>query len=153
MEQDLGTKLDWVAVDHFNTGHPHTHVVLRGKNDRGTDLVIAREYIAHGLRERAIDIVNLDLGPRTDLEISERLRGDVNEERLTVIDRRLIRDMDTGRLVNASEADTFQQSLRVGGLQHLGRLAFASHIGGPRGQRDRKRVARGKSGDNRYYPA
>src|SRR3546814_10493286 len=80
---------------HFNTGHPHTHVVLRGKNDRGADLVIAREYISHGLRERAIDIVNLDLGPRTDLEISERLRGDVNEERLTVIDRRLIRDMDT----------------------------------------------------------
>src|SRR3546814_10640107 len=44
MEQDLGTKLDWVAVDHFNTGHPHTHVVLRGKNDRGDDLVLVREY-------------------------------------------------------------------------------------------------------------
>jgi hypothetical protein len=24
MEADLGTKLDWVAVDHFNTGHPHS---------------------------------------------------------------------------------------------------------------------------------
>jgi hypothetical protein len=23
-EKDLGTKLDWVAVDHFNTGHQHT---------------------------------------------------------------------------------------------------------------------------------
>jgi hypothetical protein len=23
MEEDLGTRLDWVAVDHFNTGHPH----------------------------------------------------------------------------------------------------------------------------------
>ncbi|MGV7120811.1 relaxase/mobilization nuclease RlxS [Sphingopyxis sp. 550A] len=130
MEQDLGTKLDWVAVDHFNTGHPHTHVVLRGKNDRGDDLVIAREYISHGLRERAIDIVNLDLGPRTDLEIAERLRGDVNEERLTVIDRQLIRDMDTGRLVSASDADPFQQSLRIGRLQKLGRMALASHIGG-----------------------
>jgi hypothetical protein len=27
MEEDLGTKLDWVAVDHFNTGHPHTHIL------------------------------------------------------------------------------------------------------------------------------
>src|SRR3546814_5831761 len=52
MEQDLGTKLDWVAVDHFNTGHPHTHVVLRGKNDRGTDLVIARDYIASSEERR-----------------------------------------------------------------------------------------------------
>ncbi len=130
MEQDLGTKLDWVAVDHFNTGHPHTHVVLRGKNDRGDDLVIAREYISHGLRERAIDIVNLDLGPRTDLEIEERLRSDVNAERLTVIDRRLIRDMNEVRLVSASDRDPFQQSLRVGRLQKLGRMGLATHFGG-----------------------
>src|ERR1700722_17150602 len=53
MEEDLGTKLDWVAVDHFNTGHPRTHIVLRGKDDRGKDLVIAREYMSQGMRERA----------------------------------------------------------------------------------------------------
>jgi type IV secretory pathway VirD2 relaxase len=35
MEEDLGTRLDWVAVDHFNTGHPHSHVVIRGKDDLG----------------------------------------------------------------------------------------------------------------------
>lgn len=130
MEQDLGTRLDWVAVDHFNTGHPHTHVVLRGKDDRGADLVIAREYISHGLRQRAVDIVNLDLGPRTDLEIEERLRSDVNEERLTAIDRRLIRDMDAGRLVSACDTDPFSQSLRAGRLQKLGRMGLATHVGG-----------------------
>jgi type IV secretory pathway VirD2 relaxase len=76
MEHDLGTKLDWVAVDHFNTAHPHSHVVVRGVNDRGENLLIAREYISHGARQRAIDLVNLDLGPRTDLEIEQRLRSD-----------------------------------------------------------------------------
>src|SRR5262249_899853 len=30
MERDLDTKLDWVAVDYFNTGHPHTHLTIRG---------------------------------------------------------------------------------------------------------------------------
>src|SRR3546814_12146560 len=123
MEQDRGTKLDWVSVDHFNTGHPHTHVVLRGKNDRGTDLVIAREYIAHGHRERAIDIVNLDLGPRTDLEIAERPRSAVNEERLTVLDRRLIRGMDELRLVSASDPDPYQHPLRAGRIQKPGCLS------------------------------
>jgi len=44
MEEDLRTELDWVAVDHFNTGHPHTHIILRGIDDRGQDLVIARDY-------------------------------------------------------------------------------------------------------------
>jgi len=130
MEQDLGTPLDWVAVDHFNTGHPHTHVVLRGKDDRGNDLVIGREYISHGIRERAVEIVNLDLGPRTDLEIEERLRGDVEQERLTAIDRRLIRQMDVARLVSGSDPDPFQQSLRTGRLKKLERMGLASNIVG-----------------------
>jgi len=130
MEQDLATRLDWVAVDHFNTGHPHTHIVVRGVNDRAENLLIAREYISYGARQRAIEIVNLDLGPRTDLEIEERLRSDTNEERLTAIDRRLIRDMGTERLVSASDHDPFQQSLRVGRLQKLGRMGLATHIGG-----------------------
>ena len=72
MEQDLGTKLDWIAVDHYNTGHPHTHIVLRGKDDLGKDLIVAREYLSRGMRERAAELVTLDLGPRTDHEIQSR---------------------------------------------------------------------------------
>ena len=30
MEVDLGTTLDWAAAEHFDTGHPHVHVVVRG---------------------------------------------------------------------------------------------------------------------------
>src|SRR3546814_5524701 len=74
MEADLGTRLDWVAVDHFNTAHPHTHIMLRGVDDTGQNLIIAREYISHGIRERAAALVTLDLGPRTDQEIEARLR-------------------------------------------------------------------------------
>lgn len=130
MEKDLGTKLDWVAVDHFNTRHPHSHIILRGKNDRAADLVIAREYISHGVRERAIDIATLDLGPRTDLEIEARLRADTNEERLTVIDRGLLRDMNDLGIVDAGDADPCRQSLRTGRLQKLGRMGLAAHLGG-----------------------
>ena len=53
MEEDLGTRLDWVAVDHFNTGHPHSHVIVRGRDDQGKDLVIAQDYITDGIRLRA----------------------------------------------------------------------------------------------------
>ena len=35
MEKDLGTDLEWVAVEHHNTEHPHVHVVIRGiRSDR-----------------------------------------------------------------------------------------------------------------------
>src|SRR3546814_20362799 len=72
VEEDLGTKLDWMAVDHYNTGHPHTHIIVRGKDQRGKDLIIARDYISHGLRERAGELVDLDLGPRPDDETEKR---------------------------------------------------------------------------------
>jgi type IV secretory pathway VirD2 relaxase len=134
MEEDLGTKLDWVAADHRDTGHPHSHIMLRGKDDRGENLIIAREYIAHGFRERASAIVSLDLGPRTDLEIEERLRHDVGQERLTSIDRRLTRGMYADRTVSSADRKPFQQSLRAGRLKTLERLGLAADRGGGRWQ-------------------
>lgn len=129
VEQDLGTRLDWVAVDHFNTERPHTHIVLRGVDDRGDNLVIAREYIAHGLRERASELVTLDLGPRTDHEIEARLRHDVDQERLTAIDRRLLRRMDADRTVAATDNDPFQQSVAAGRLRKLKAMDLADEAG------------------------
>ena len=128
MEEDLGTKLDWLAVDHYNTGHPHTHILLRGRDEGGKDLIIARDYITTGMRERAAEIVSLDFGPRSDFEIEDRLRHEVEQERLTSIDRRLIRDMDDAGLVAATDRDAFQQSLRAGRLQKLRRLGLAEEL-------------------------
>jgi len=138
LEQDLGTRLDWVAVDHFNTERPHTHIVLRGVDDRGDNLIIAREYIAHGLRERASELVTLDLGPRTDHEIEARLRHDVDQERLTAIDRRLLRRMDSERAVAPADNDPFQQSIAAGRLRKLKAMDLAEDIG-----RGRYRLADG----------
>jgi len=132
MEEDLGTRLDWVAVDHFNTAHPHTHIMLRGVDDQGQNLIIAREYIAHGIRERAAELVTLDLGPRTDQEIETRLRHDVDQERLTAIDRRLLKRMADDRTVAAIDRDPFQQSLVAGRLRKLETLGLARNIGGGR---------------------
>ena len=44
--KDLGTGLDWVAVEHWDTLHPHVHVLVRGRTDDGRDLVISRDYIS-----------------------------------------------------------------------------------------------------------
>lgn len=142
VEQDLDTRLDWVAVDHHNTGHPHSHVIVRGKclpsgpargrnpgNDRGKDLIIAREYLSHGMRERAAEIVSLDLGPRTDLEVQEKLRREVEQERFTSLDRRLLRDRTPDQLVSGSDRDPFQQALRTGRLRKLERLGLAEDLG------------------------
>ena len=91
MEEDLGTKLDWVAVDHFNTGHPHSHVIVRGRDDLGKDLIIAQDYIiTDGMRLRAQELVTLELGPETDRELRTKLQAEVSAERFTRIDRAMM---------------------------------------------------------------
>ena len=62
MEADLGTGLDWVAVNHWNTDNPHTHIVVRGRDDTGKDLIIAGDYIADGFRHRAAELATEWLG-------------------------------------------------------------------------------------------
>ena len=129
METDLGSKLDWVAVDHFNTGNPHTHILLRGKDDTGKDLIIARNYITHGIRERAGDIVSFDLGPRTDQEIAQSLRKDMGADRFTTIDRWIVERRDEAGRVRTLDTDPERQSLISGRLKHLERLDLASPDG------------------------
>lgn len=129
METDLGTRLDWVAVDHHNTGHPHTHIVIRGIDDKGKDLIIAREYLSEGLRERVSAQVTLDLGPRSDLEISTARQLEVGQTRLTSIDHDLLRDADGDGKVGAGHSHAAAQALRAGRLVKLESFGLAENLG------------------------
>lgn len=93
VEADLGTGLDWVAVNHWNTDNPHTHIVVRGRDDTGKDLIIAGDYIADGFRYRAAELATEWLGPRTELEIQQTLQREVEQERWTSLDRTLKREI------------------------------------------------------------
>ena len=133
MEKDLGTKLDWAGVDHWNTDNPHVHIILRGKADDGQDLVISRDYIKQGMRARAADLVTMELGPRTDLDIRRNLERQVEAERWTQLDRQLVRDArDTGVIDIApdpkAQPDNYHV-LKVGRLRKLETLGLADQLG------------------------
>lgn len=64
MEQDLGTRLKWLGTSHFDTEHPHAHVVIHGRDEKGHDLVLRRDYIANGLRQRARAVAGTLVEPR-----------------------------------------------------------------------------------------
>lgn len=128
MEADLGTRLDWVAVDHWNTDNPHTHIVLRGKDDTGKDLVIARDYIAEGMRNRASELATEWLGPRTELEIQQSLQREVQQERFTSLDRTLLRERQAGVLSLKALANNPRRQLLIGRLQQLQKLELAHEV-------------------------
>ncbi|MGN8198104.1 DUF3363 domain-containing protein [Salinisphaera sp. RV14] len=129
MEADLGTRLEWVAVDHWNTDNPHTHVVLRGRDDTGKDLIIARDYVAHGMRQRAAELATEWLGPRTEREIQQARQREVEQERWTGLDRTLQREAaDDGRVHVERLATAGLQPRRqmlIGRLQRLQRMGLA----------------------------
>ncbi|WP_275760217.1 relaxase/mobilization nuclease and DUF3363 domain-containing protein [Ralstonia pseudosolanacearum] len=129
MEADLGTRLDWVAVDHWNTDNPHSHVVLRGKDDTGKDLIISRDYIAEGMRHRAAELATEWLGPRTELEIQRGMQREVDQERWTGLDRTLQRVAEEGLVRPETLADPRlqrQRQMLIGRLQRLQRMGLAS---------------------------
>lgn len=129
MEADLGTRLDWVAVDHWNTDNPHTHVVLRGKDDTGNDLIISRDYIAQGMRHRAAELATEWLGPRTKLEIQRAVQREVDQERWTGLDRTLQREAAGGLVRTETLAEPRlqrQRQMLIGRLQCLQRMGLAT---------------------------
>lgn len=132
MEADLGSRLDWVAVDHWNTDNPHTHLVVRGRDDTGKDLIIASDYIAHGFRHRAAEMATEWLGPRTELEIQQTLRREVDQERWTSLDRTLSREAGPERMLQIERFNQpslqRQRLLLIGRLQQLQQMGLAEEI-------------------------
>ncbi|MFT8809421.1 relaxase/mobilization nuclease domain-containing protein [Gluconobacter sp.] len=136
MEADLGTRLDWAAVSHWNTDNPHVHLIVRGVDQGGADLVIARDYISHGLRSRAEDLVSLELGPRAEHEIEAALRQDVMAERWTRLDAELQRHADDMGIVDLRAdattgfgQDATHRALLTGRAQTLERMGLATPEG------------------------
>jgi type IV secretory pathway VirD2 relaxase len=132
VERDLGTRLDWVAVDHHNTGHPHTHIVIRGQDERGKDLVFAPDYIKSGLRHRARELATEILGPRRDIEIAKAKHSEISKDRFTGIDRKISADLKGQDLRLRSglttSADRHERSLRLQRLRHLQALGLAREM-------------------------
>ena len=123
VEADLGTKLDWVAVNHHNTGHPHVHVIVRGKDDLGENLVINGDYLANGIRERASEFATLELGQVTEIEQSRKLSAEIDRDRFTRIDRAMTEEADERFLdLRQEPADPKRQFNRTLRLRRLAKL-------------------------------
>jgi type IV secretory pathway VirD2 relaxase len=131
---DLGTRLDWVAVDHWNTEHPHIHILVRGRAADGADLVISRDYIGSGLRARAGELATRELGPRSEVDVRRGLGAEVTAERWTRLDRVLVREAGRAEGVvdlrpGREAADEPLREVRIGRIRKLERLGLAEPAG------------------------
>ena len=135
MEKDLGMRLDWVAVDHFDTAHPHTHIIARGITHDGEGLNIAGEYISRGIRGRLEEELTRELGWKSELEIHQEMKREVGAMRVTTADKHIANGMDklnnTIDLRAGSAASTFpanssmNRHILIGRMKHLEKMGLA----------------------------
>jgi len=86
--------LVWSAAVHYNTDHPHAHIVIRGLDKAGTEVVFPRSFISHHMRETAIEIATRELGPRSREEIQNQRQAELTSDRYTFLDRRIAKEVD-----------------------------------------------------------
>ena len=90
MKDDLGTDLEWIAVQHHNTEHPHVHMVVRGVGSDGRPIRLKRDYIKHGIRDIAEDVCTRQIGYRTSRDAADAERREIGEARFTSLDRAIL---------------------------------------------------------------
>ena len=130
VEADIGRNLEWAAVNHHNTGHPHAHVVIRGVDRDGREVRLDRAYISSGMRWRAQEIATEELGPRHELDIRRALSKELTQDRFTSLDRELARriDGDRVRVRRLGSEGAVDKSLLIGRLEHLETVRLAERM-------------------------
>src|SRR5919109_2044857 len=129
MERDLGARLEWVAIDHYNTDNPHIHLVVRGRDTRGSDLRIHPDYLRQGLRRRSQDLATQALGYRSEREIVQARGQSIGRLHFTEVDRALIRHGGTRGLVTVDGQLPKSPAAREFRRQELRRLQVLEGLG------------------------
>jgi len=130
VERDLGRKLEWAAANHYNTDHPHAHIIIRGVDREGREVRLDRSYISSGLRWRAQEIATEELGPRRELDILRGYAKEVTQERFTSLDRELERRMQNDRVQVRTRANRgfIDESTLLARLEHLEQQRLAERL-------------------------
>jgi len=133
VEKDLGLKLQWVAIDHYNTLHFHVHLVIRGISDDGRELRFEKKYIKEGFRDRSQQIITAKLGLRTGLDMLENRREIIKARHITEIDREINNKLTKDHFYNldwcTKNGYLYQKNLQIKQrLQYLETLGLAKEF-------------------------
>jgi hypothetical protein len=125
-------KLNWIAVNHFDTDQPHSHVLIRGRRADGRNLVIPRAVMGYGFRARAQEHAQELLGELTREQAEIRLRSQITADRETELDKSLARHLDEAGSITDSSVINRQgpyAAMMRGRVGHLQKLGLASADG------------------------
>lgn len=118
VERDLGHPVEWAGIDHYNNGHPHVHLCLRGVRD-GQTVTIAKSYLHEGIKARAQEVATRLLGVRLAHEIDLAAQRSVSWSRWSGLDRSIHHKLSPQRTISDGQLTRREQE-RLSALTQRG---------------------------------
>ena len=86
LEKQTGYKFYWQGACHFNTAHPHAHLLINGVDKQGRKVNIPRDIVKTFMRETARDLCTKQIGLRTQRDLDREKEQELVAQRFTKLD-------------------------------------------------------------------
>jgi hypothetical protein len=121
LEKQTGYKLYWQAANHYNTAHPHAHLLINGVDKTGKEIIFPKDIVKTFMRETARDLCTAQLGCRTRKEIELEKERELTSPRYTRLDKRIKELCSGGYRVDLSILGTERQRV-LARLEYLRKI-------------------------------
>jgi hypothetical protein len=129
LELQTGYKLFWQAANHYNTAHPHAHLLINGADKTGKEITFPKDIVKTFMRETARDICTSQLGIRTKEELALEKERELTSPRYTKLDRR-IKELCFGGFRPNLEGLTVNRERILARLEYLRKLRLCAYRDG-----------------------
>jgi hypothetical protein len=128
LEQQTGYTLYWQAANHYNTAHPHAHILINGKDKNGKEVEIPRDIVKTFMREYARNICTSQLGYRTASELAIEKEKELEAQRFTKLDEKIKEQSGNSFKIftNQIYSDRERILTRLENLRKLGLCTYAN---------------------------
>lgn len=91
LELQTGYQFYYQVAEHYNTSHPHIHILINGKDKLGQDVFMPPEVVKTYMREISRDICTSLIGERTPEQIKMEKLKLLESTRFTKIDQNILK--------------------------------------------------------------
>jgi hypothetical protein len=129
LEASTGYKLYWQAANHYNTAHPHAHLLINGKDKNGKEVEFPRDVVRTFMREYARDICTSQMGVRTRKDLELEKEQELTAGRFTPLDKR-IKELCAGTFRVNLDGETKDRERILARLAYLQKAKLCAYKGG-----------------------
>ncbi|MDR1389529.1 MAG: DUF3363 domain-containing protein [Treponema sp.] len=129
LEKQTGYRFFWQGAGHYNTAHPHAHVLINGVDRAGREITIPRDIVKTFMRETARDLCTAQLGKRTEKDLAVEREKQLSTPRFTALDKR-IKELCAGTSRVTLHGGIYEKDRISARMEALRKLKLCRYEGG-----------------------